>query len=76
MSKQRNISNFQPLEVVGRGNETQLEVGEYLNYLFQQDNKLSPQTGTTSKIRFNVGFSEDFYFPQEIKPSKWLKLSF
>ena len=23
-----NISNFHPLEVVGRGNETQLQVGE------------------------------------------------
>ena len=25
-----NISNFQPLEVVGRGRETQLQVGENL----------------------------------------------
>ena len=25
------ISNFQPLEVVGRGSETQLQVGENLN---------------------------------------------
>ena len=27
------ISNFQPLEVVGRGCETQLQVGENLNKL-------------------------------------------
>ena len=27
------MSNFQPLEVVGRGSETQLQVGENLNYL-------------------------------------------
>ena len=28
-----NTSNFQPLEVVGRGSETQLQVGENLNQL-------------------------------------------
>ena len=27
------MSNFQPLEVVGRGSETQLQVGENLNEL-------------------------------------------
>ena len=27
----RNIGNFHPLEVVGRGSETQLQVGENLN---------------------------------------------
>ena len=27
------MSNFHPLEVVGRGSETQLQVGENLNYL-------------------------------------------
>ena len=27
--------NCQPLEVVGRGSETQLQVSEHLNYLFQ-----------------------------------------
>ena len=26
--------NFQPLEVVHRGSETQLQVGENINYLF------------------------------------------
>ena len=26
-----NMSNFHPLEVVGRGSETQLQVGENLN---------------------------------------------
>ena len=31
---QRNVSNFHPLEVVGRSSETQLQVGEHLNYLF------------------------------------------
>ena len=30
------MSNFQPLEVVGRGRETQLQVGKNLNYLYQQ----------------------------------------
>ena len=28
------MSNFHPLEVVGRGSETQLQVGEKLNYFF------------------------------------------
>ena len=28
-----NVSNFHPLEVVGRGSETQLQVGENLNKL-------------------------------------------
>ena len=28
------IGYFHPLEVVGRGSETQLQVGEDLNYLF------------------------------------------
>ena len=27
------MSNFHPLEVVGRGSETQLQVGENLDYL-------------------------------------------
>ena len=31
------MSNFQPLEVVGRGSNTQLQVGENLNYLIQHD---------------------------------------
>ena len=26
------MSNFQPLEVVGRGSETQLQVGEHLHF--------------------------------------------
>ena len=30
-SNQTNISNFHPLEVVDRGSETQLQVGENLN---------------------------------------------
>ena len=29
----KNMSNFHPLEVVGRGSETQLHVGENLNYI-------------------------------------------
>ena len=33
VSNSTNISNFHPLEVVGRGSETQLQVGENLNYL-------------------------------------------
>ena len=32
-SNQTNMSNFQPLEVVGRGSETQLQVGENFNKL-------------------------------------------
>ena len=31
------MSNFQPLEVVGRGSETQLQVAENLNKLTQQN---------------------------------------
>ena len=31
------MSNFQPLEVVGRGSETQLQVAENLNKLTEQD---------------------------------------
>ena len=38
------MSNFQPLEIVGRGSETQLQVGENLNKLTQQKKGLnSPQ---------------------------------
>ena len=29
----RNISNFQSLDVVGRGSETQRQVGENLNFI-------------------------------------------
>ena len=29
------MSNFHPLEVVGRGSETQLQVAENLNYLIE-----------------------------------------
>ena len=32
------MSNFHPLEVVCRGSETQLQVGENLNYLIQRFN--------------------------------------
>ena len=31
VSRLTNISNFHPLEVVGRGSETQLQVGENLD---------------------------------------------
>ena len=31
--KQIIMSNFHPLEVVGRGSETQLQVGEDLNHI-------------------------------------------
>ena len=30
---QKDMSNCHPLEVVGRGSETQLQVGDKLNYL-------------------------------------------
>ena len=29
----KQMSNFRPFEVVGRGSKTQLQVGENLNYL-------------------------------------------
>ena len=32
-SNYTNMSNFQPLEVVGRGSETQLKVAENFSYL-------------------------------------------
>ena len=32
--KFNKMSHFQPLEVVGRGSETQLQAGENLNQLF------------------------------------------
>ena len=40
------MSNFHPLEVVGRGSETQLQVGENLNYLIDhfRVNPLSPNS--------------------------------
>ena len=31
-----NMNNFQSLEVVDRGSETQLRVGEHLNYLIDR----------------------------------------
>ena len=30
----KHMSNFHPIEVMGRGSETQLQVGEILNYLY------------------------------------------
>ena len=33
VSNETSMGIFQPLEVVGRGSETQLPVGEKLNYL-------------------------------------------
>ena len=33
VSNQTNVSNFHPLEVVGRGSDAQLQVDENLNYL-------------------------------------------
>ena len=36
VSYSTNISNYHPLEVVGRGSETQLQVGENLNYLIKR----------------------------------------
>ena len=34
--RRQNMSNIHPLEVVGRGSETQLQVGEKLDYLIQR----------------------------------------
>ena len=36
---QTNMSNFLPLEVVGRGSETQLQGGENLNWIDNLANK-------------------------------------
>ena len=38
------MSNFHPLEVVGRGSGTQLQVGENLNYLIQLFNHVNGLT--------------------------------
>ena len=35
-SNSKNMSNFHPLEVVGRGSETQLQVDENLNFMMQR----------------------------------------
>ena len=32
-SNYKSVINFRPLEVVGRGSETQLQIGKNLNYL-------------------------------------------
>ena len=37
------MSNLDSLEVVGRGSETQLQVGEQLNYLIKRFNPLRPE---------------------------------
>ena len=34
VSNKQNLGDFDPLEIVGRGSETQIQVGENLNYLF------------------------------------------
>ena len=36
VSNQTNMSNFHPLEVLGRDSETQLQVGEKLNNLIDR----------------------------------------
>ena len=37
------MNKFHPLEVVGRGSETQLQVGENLNYLMERFNPFNPE---------------------------------
>ena len=37
------MSNFQPREVVGRGSETQLQVGENLNIISHREKGLVPK---------------------------------
>ena len=49
--------NFHPPEVVGRGSETQLQVGEYFNYSICKDNI----SGVFSKGSVKVSNS---YFPR------------
>ena len=59
------MSNFHPLEVVGRGSETQLQVGENLNCLI---------LFTGSGIDFDIQLSS--YFPQYIKTNKLVQHNF
>ena len=37
------VSNFHPLVVVVRGNETQFQVGEILNFIAQRFNPFQPE---------------------------------
>ena len=52
------MSNFQPLEVVDRGSETQLQVADNLNKLTQQDNtsKIKPDMNQQYLKIFNPRF--------------------
>ena len=52
--RKTNMSNFHPLEVVGRGSETQLLVGENLNYLTYSDVSVKP-VGLKAQCWDNVG---------------------
>ena len=64
------MSNFHSLEVVGRGSETQLRVGENLNKLIYQDKVWSHQTGKakymfssapTPFVPYQVSFSGELF---------------
>ena len=48
------MSNFQPLEVVSRGSETQLQVGENLNILNLRDTSLIVRCVPLIVLQFNV----------------------
>ena len=47
------MCNFHPLGVVGRGSETQLQVGENLNYLIKRFNSL--------RLNMTVGYCSSSY---------------
>ena len=55
------MSNFHPLEVVGRGSETQLQVGENLNYF----KIIRVKTVCLSSVRYNL-FELTSFFVQSI----------
>ena len=58
------MCNFHPLEVVGRGNETQLQVGEnysYLNIL----NKFNFSNLAPQGLTYSYNLTVDILFPEK-----------
>ena len=55
------MGNFHPLEVVGRGEGTQLQVGGKINYLTKRFNPLSPHDALKhhfESIKTNIIFRQ------------------
>ena len=48
------MSNFHPLEVVGRGSETQLQAGGNINKIYLAEKGLTRLNVTTSSLNRNV----------------------